>query len=113
MPLQCFLQLKKTLSKPREIVLKAFCYDKKGPYFVFEGDDQLLERHSNGIKEACDRSNDFKQRIHVDYTMSDEEMKIYICPKTRKFKFRGKFLRRQETSNFESSGNFLNINKHL
>lgn len=104
MPFVCFLQLKRTASVPSEPVLKALCLDqRKGPFFVFEDDDQFAEHHTIGIRNAIQARGNFAEKVHVRYTMNEEDEKIYLT-QDRKFRFNGKLLKERQIASNKASG---------
>lgn len=100
MGLQCFLKVKKSLSQ--EKILRGFCLDRVGPFFLFDEKDVFLNNHSQGIQDRVTKHR-FKYGAAIPYELSAEEEKAYLCPKTKKFMFKKKLLIERQTFNNNNS----------
>lgn len=102
MPFQCYLQVKKTASRPPSTVLRALCMSTAGPFYVFEKTDQPLKEHTDGIRKAVQKKGTFAEQVHLKYTFNDEEMKTYLTKETN-FQFRGKILKERQIASRKPS----------
>lgn len=75
---------------------------KNGPFFVFEDNDQFAESHTIGIRNAIQGRGPFAEKVHVPYTMNDEDKAVYLTHDL-KFQFRGQLLKERQTASNKAS----------
>lgn len=79
------------LNKKGQVVIHSICRDTKSNKSCFAIADRLLQHHPVGIRKKV-LAEKVKSKRHVKYTLSGDEVFIYLNPLNGQFWFKGKQL---------------------